>query len=174
MRQNHGASPALAVMAFAAFSACMAIGRLSGDRLANRIGKVKVVQLGAMLGCFGLVIGLAIPHPMATIAGFSIVGLGLSVLVPLLFSIAGNLAGGESHAAIARVGTIAYSAVLIGPVMIGNVAQRTTMVVALLIPAALLLYLAVASRYIPQVQRRRLRDRRIIRTARNWLTQTIG
>lgn len=172
MREYRDANAGVAVMAFMAFSACMAVGRLSGDRIANRFGKVTVVQMGALLGFVGLCIGLMIPSITATIIGFSLVGLGLSVLVPLLFSIAGNLAGGESHAAIARVGTIAYAAVLIGPVIIGGVAQGANMVVALFIPAILLLYITFAAGYTPQVERKN-RARRTIRAARKWLVHAL-
>jgi MFS family permease len=177
MREYRDAAPAMAVSAFAAFSACMAAGRLSGDYLANRFGRIQVVQVGALLGSAGLFIGLCIPNVAATIVGFALVGCGLSVLVPLLFSIAGNLSGGESGAAIARVGTIAYTAVLIGPAAIGMVAERFNLVVALLIPAAALLYLATASSYIQQVERRRPRRQRALKAAKaakDWLAHALN
>jgi predicted MFS family arabinose efflux permease len=169
MRQERGAAPATAVVAFAAFSACMALGRLSGDALAMRFGKVAMVRNGALLAAAGLAIGLSTPSFYATVAGFALVGCGLSVLVPLLFSIAGNLRGGESHAAIARVGTIAYLGVLLGPAVIGAVAQRFSLQAALLMPAALLLGVAAGSFYIPQVMRRRSRARQVLAAAKSWL-----
>lgn len=171
MREYRAAPLGLGVMAFIAFSACMAMGRLSGDMLANRFGKVAVVRNGALLAAVGLFVGLCIPNMYATIIGFAFVGCGLSVLVPLLFSIAGNLSGGESQAAIARVGTIAYLGVLAGPAVIGAVAQHYSLVAALLIPAMLLLYVATASSFIPQVVRRPSRSRRALYAARNWLAQ---
>jgi MFS family permease len=169
MRDNREASPALAVAAFAAFSACMALGRLSGDRLAMRIGRVAAVRNGALLAAAGLAVGLVSSNVIVTVIGFALVGCGLSVLVPLLFSIAGNLAGGQSHAAIARVGTIAYLGVLLGPAFIGTMAQAYGLTVALGIPVVLLLVAAVLSEFIPQVVRRRSRARRALAVARDWL-----
>jgi len=153
MREQRGANPAIAVAAFVAFSACMTIGRLCGDRLSARYGKVTMVRAGALLGSCGLFIGILTPNAYASIAGFAIVGCGLSILVPVLFSIAGGLKGGESHAAIARVSTIAFFGLLVGPTLIGYIAHTSSLSWALFVPAILLLVVSAAASKIHTVTR---------------------
>lgn len=151
MREYRGATTGMAVSAFVAFSACMTLGRLSGDWLTMRLGKVTLVRCGALLASFGLFFGLFVPNTVATILGFALVGAGLSILVPVLFSIAGGLAGGESHAAVARVSTLAFFGLLVGPAFIGYIADHTSLIYALLVPAVLLLYVAAGSSLLRRV-----------------------
>ena len=145
MREFRGAASGPAVAAFVSFSACMTVGRLSGDWLAMRLGKVTLIRSGALLASVGLVSGLLIPNILATIVGFAFVGIGLSVLVPVLFSIAGSMSGGESNAAVTRVSTIAFFGLLVGPSFIGFVADHASLTWALTIPAVLLVYVFAAS-----------------------------
>lgn len=154
MREYRGATAGAAVSAFVAFSACMTLGRLSGDWLTMRLGKVTLVRSGALLASFGLLFGLFVPHTIATIIGFALVGTGLSILVPILFSIAGEMTGGESHAAVARVSTLAFFGLLAGPAFIGYAADHTSLLYALLIPAILLLYVAAGSSLLRRVVRK--------------------
>ncbi len=151
MREQRGAAAGLAVVAFVAFSACMTIGRLSGDRLTMAFGKITIVRCGALLAAFGLLVGIFAPGIVASIIGFALVGCGLAVLVPVLFSIAGSLVGGETHAAIARVSTIAYFGLLAGPAFIGAVAHHASLTYALLIPAILLIGVSVSAPLIRRV-----------------------
>lgn len=156
MREVRHASPGVAVAAFVAFSACMTIGRLAGDRITEKLGKITTIRIGAILAAIGLIIGIFTPNSATAIAGFAIVGCGLAVLVPVLFSIAGSLAGGESHAAIARVSTIAYFGLLMGPAAIGFIAHHVNISYALLVPAVLLTVVSFASPLIRTVTRRQL------------------
>lgn len=138
MRDERHVGPALAVVAYVAFNICMATGRLLGDKITMKIGRTKTVQGGALLGAGGLLVGLLAPNTYAGIVGFAVVGCGLAALVPVLFSIAGNMAGGESHAAIARVSTIAFFGLLGGPAIIGYIAHHTGLTYALLVPCVML------------------------------------
>jgi len=123
-----------------AFAACMTIGRLSGDWLTTKLGKVTLVRYGALVGAAGLLIGILVPNIIMSVIGFGLVGCGLSILVPVLFSIAGSLSGGESHAAISRVSTIAYFGLLVGPAFIGWLAHQLNLTYALFVPAVLLIF----------------------------------
>ncbi len=140
LREQRGASAGVAVAAYVAFAACMTIGRLSGDWLTTKLGKVTLVRYGALVGAAGLLIGILVPNIIMSVIGFGLVGCGLSILVPVLFSIAGSLSGGESHAAISRVSTIAYFGLLVGPAFIGWLAHQLNLTYALFVPAVLLIF----------------------------------
>jgi MFS family permease len=90
----------LAAAGYAAFSLMMAAGRFAGDRLVVRLGSVVLTRATASLAAIGLVIALLIPRPLFAVVGFGCVGLGLSNLIPVLFSVAGrapNLAPGSGN-----------------------------------------------------------------------------
>lgn len=157
LRDERSASTAVAVAGFVAFSACMTLGRFMGDWLTMIFGKVALVRAGALLAATGLLFAVFVHSLYATIVGFALVGYGLSILVPVLFSIAGNMSGGESHAAIARVSTIAYFGLLVGPAFIGYIAHSVNLVYALVVPAALLVYVGVGASLLPHVIKKSVR-----------------
>ncbi|MCW2527380.1 MAG: putative transporter [Pseudonocardiales bacterium] len=128
-------SPASHVgLAFAAFMATETLGRLFGDRIVVWLGRVRAISIMATIGTLGLAAGLATGTLVGAITGFALLGLGLSIMVPVAFSAA---ADGRPHAgpAIAAVSTLAYSGFLAGPTAIGFVADATTITTAMwLIP----------------------------------------
>ncbi len=107
---------------FAAFSIAMTAGRLVGDRLVHTFGRRRCVVTLSVIGAAGLGAGLAVDSTPWVVAGFAILGIGLSVIVPVLFSAAadGAVASGP---AIAIVASFGYTGFLIGPTVIGLVAQ---------------------------------------------------
>ena len=123
LRLDLGAGAGLAGAGFAVFSAAMAIGRLTGDRLVAAFGPVVMVGWGALLAAFGLGGALLLHDPAAAILGFGLVGLGLANVVPILFSAAGRTPGIAPGAAIAAVTTAGYSGFLAGPPMVGFAAE---------------------------------------------------
>jgi MFS family permease len=70
-----------------------------------------------------LTLALVVPHPYVAIMGFFLVGLGLSTIVPIAYSIAGNAAGLPSGVGLAMVTTVGYSGFLAGPPAIGFIAD---------------------------------------------------
>ncbi|MBA3944408.1 MAG: MFS transporter [Herpetosiphonaceae bacterium] len=126
-----GAAPDFAAIGFAVFSLTMTLGRFVGDRLRARLHAVQVVRLSGALGALGLGIALFLGQPVAALIGFGCVGFGLSNLVPVLFSAAGSTPGMAPGAGIAAVATAGYLGFLIGPPLIGLVAQTTTLPLAL-------------------------------------------
>ncbi|MEZ0162956.1 hypothetical protein AB8850_34935 [Streptomyces griseorubens] len=127
------ASTALSTAAYACYSAAMATGRLTGDRLTAAFGARPVVQTGTLLVAAGLTAGVLVPTTTAAIASWTLFGLGLSLTVPCLISAAG--AGGPQ--AVATVSVTGYLGLLAGPVLIGALATVTTLPLALLLPAFL-------------------------------------
>jgi MFS family permease len=115
---------------FAAFSIAMTAGRLAGDRVVHRFGRRRSVGTLSVIGAVGLGAGLAIDSTPWVIAGFAVLGIGLSVIVPVLFSSAadGAVASGPAIAVVASFG---YTGFLIGPTVIGLVAQGVSVQFAL-------------------------------------------
>jgi MFS family permease len=132
-----GTSPGMAAAAFAAFSLAMASVRFGGDRLSARFGPVRLVRACGLVAAAGFGLGLLAHQPLAGVAGFALLGVGLACVVPVTFSAAGHLGGGLAGVAISRVAAVSYLATFAGPPIIGLVADRVGLSVALAIPVAL-------------------------------------
>ncbi|WGG50130.1 MFS transporter [Rugamonas sp. DEMB1] len=118
-----GATAAAAAAGFAAFSCTMVLGRLLGDRVVRHCGSRRVIAGGAALAALGLGLAGALPATGAILAGYAMAGLGLSNVVPAIFSAAGRT-GSSAAAGIAMVASIGYAGLLAGPPLIGAVAAN--------------------------------------------------
>jgi len=133
-----------AAITLAAFAAAMAIARLAGDHLAARWGSARVVSWGGALAAVGLGAAIIVGNPIAAIAGFALMGMGLAAVVPTVFRAGGSQPGISSAVGIAAVSTMGYAGGLAGPPLIGSVAGITGLRIALAGVAVLLLFLALA------------------------------
>jgi MFS family permease len=123
--------PGLAAAGYAVFSGAMTIGRLTGDWLTMRLGRVTIVQVGSALAASGLVAALLFDHVAVALAGFICVGAGFSTIIPLVFSAAGRLDEGSAGPGLAAVTTAGYIGLLCGPPVIGFLAEQTSLRFAL-------------------------------------------
>lgn len=137
LRGSLGTGPGLAALGYAAFSVTMLIGRFAGDGLVARFGPAAVVRAGGALAAVGLAAGLAVPLPALALVGFAAVGLGLAVVIPLVYAAAGAHPTIPRGVAVAGVATIGYSGFLVGPPLLGWLADLASLRVALLLVAAL-------------------------------------
>jgi MFS family permease len=135
----------IAATGFAAYSATMAGGRFIGDWLRGHVGPVALVRASALLAALGLAAALVVPSPAVAVAGFAVVGLGLSNLVPTFFSAAGQMPGKSAGTAIAAVATMGYSGFLAGPPLIGFAAELTSLAMALGLVVVACLFVAVCA-----------------------------
>lgn len=129
LHDSRGAALTTAALGYTAFTTCQTAGRLLGDHLHKRFGRPTLFRLNGVVALAGLAIALIVPSPPAAIAGFAILGLGESVLLPLIFSAVGH-AGGEGPGAAAflsRFTTFTYAGLLIGPALIGWLAQAISL-----------------------------------------------
>lgn len=108
---------------FLAFSVMMTLGRFLGDGISARIGPIKIVALGATISIIGYLLVLTTQVYMA-IGGFALVGLGFSVIIPELFRIGGTVKGIESAKGVSFIAGTGYSGFLLGPVVLGFVAEE--------------------------------------------------
>jgi predicted MFS family arabinose efflux permease len=135
------ASAGLAPLGLAAFSLCMGVGRLLGDRAAARVGAAATTRAGALLAALGLGLGLARATPAAAIAGFALMGLGLSAVFPLTLRASG-FQGEAPGPALAAVSTVGYAGFLLGPPAIGLLAEAADLRLALVLVGLLCLLAA--------------------------------
>lgn len=124
LRQDLGADITTSGFAFAAFSAAMALFRFMGDGIRNAIGAVGTVRLSLAVAVAGLALIAAAPTLVIALAGFTLLGAGLSNIVPIAFSAAGNVEGLKPGIGIAIATTFGYSGILIAPAAIGALADR--------------------------------------------------
>jgi MFS family permease len=131
LRESLGSSPGIAATGFAAFSLLMAVGRLAGDGLALRLGAAWVVRVGGALVALGIGLVVASDLPLIAIVGFGLIGAGLACSFPLLLSAAARTPGVAASTAIAAIATAGYTGFLVGPPLLGTVAEALTLRVAL-------------------------------------------
>jgi hypothetical protein len=125
------ASPAVAAAGFAAFSLAMTVGRLTGDRIVGQLGPARTLRGSGTLAAAGLGAALLIGTPIAAIAGFGLVGLGIANIIAVLFSSAGLAGGAAAGSALAAVATPGYLGFVAGPPLIGLAAEQTSLRAAL-------------------------------------------
>lgn len=145
MKETHLVGPFIAVFAYVIFTACMTIGRFLGDSIIQRFGSLETLTGGGMLAVLGLFVGLLSPSLVIAIIGFGMAGLGISVLVPILISMAGNIPGGDRDVAIARASTFGSIGLMSGPAIIGFIADGYNLLLALMAPVLLLSMLTVTA-----------------------------
>lgn len=121
----------IAPLALSSFAAAMTIGRIFGDRARSAWGDDRLIVFGGLLAVAGLAVSLLFPEPMIVITGLFFVGLGLSAIVPITYSIAGSTKGLPQGAGIAMVTTIGYSGFLFGPPIIGFISDLSNLRVGL-------------------------------------------
>lgn len=138
LRETLHTSTSYAPIGFAGFSVMMMVARFTGDRLINRWGRRRLLASGPALTAAALVIALLTDHPAVAIVALGLSGLGMATVFPIAFSAAGALPGTQGHA-IAAVATMAYGAGLLGPPVIGFVADLSSLRLAmgLMVPACL-------------------------------------
>jgi MFS family permease len=126
----------------------MAAGRGVGDRLTARLGPRTMVRVGGLVAAGGLTLALIGVWVPVAILGFGLVGAGFSVLFPLTLSAAGRTGKQASSTAIAAVATCGYVGFLIGPPVIGFIADALTLRLALGVVVALSLLAAASARAV--------------------------
>jgi MFS family permease len=134
-----GSTKAFSALAVGAFATAMTIGRLFGDRLIDKAGKQTVLYCSCFSAIVGLAVVLLVISAPAAIAGFFLVGAGLSNVVPMTYSMAGNLKGVEPAAGIAFASTIGYSGFFLGPPVIGYLGDTYGLRIGLCFTLCLLL-----------------------------------
>ncbi len=122
-----------AALGFAAFSICMFSMRLMGDKIVSIIGPSKTARYSGLVALIGATILVTFESFIPLVIAFSLIGLGIAVIIPLAFSRAANDKNISQGTAIASIATLGYGGMLIGPLFVGFIADATSIKTSFLI-----------------------------------------
>lgn len=148
LKNTLGADAFYTGLGFAGFSFTMAIGRFYGDRIIEAWGSRKLVFAGASTGIAGMAIGLLTRDPLFVVIGFTVAGLGFSCLIPAVYIAASRMPGRVPGASLAAVAGFGYFGMLIGPPLIGMIAEILGLTAGLSVVILLLLFVIILSGYV--------------------------
>ncbi len=131
---------------FMVFSVAMTVMRLLGDRIVSALGGLRVLTGGGIITILGLGTVILAPSAALALTGFALIGVGASNIVPVLFSLAGRQSVMPPALAIAAVTTTGYAGILLGPALIGFVAEATSLATAFWMLAALMALVPIFAR----------------------------
>ena len=141
-------TPKSAGIGYILFSVAMVIDRLLGDEIVKAIGEFKVLIFGVIITILGILIIVLSNITIIALSGFMFIGLGVANLVPIFFSAAGRQSVMPPAIAIASVTTTGYAGILLGPVIIGYVAEVTSLSIGFSILIPLIVLIVIFSRKI--------------------------
>jgi len=133
----------LSGLGYAGFSLTMAVGRLYGDMVIPKWGPRYILGGGGLLAAFSLGIALLLANPTVAVIGFTFAGLGLSCVVPIIFSAAARIPGISPGSGIAAISSLGYIGFMIGPPAIGFAAESFGLSIALFLVAILCLMIGL-------------------------------
>jgi MFS transporter len=123
LRDYHRAGMDGAATGFAGFSLAMAAGRFGGDWVRRRWGAPILLRTGGLVAAFGMTVALSASGLVASVLGFTLFGIGLANMIPILFGAAGRAPGMAPGLGIAAVASTGYAGLLAGPPLIGMTAE---------------------------------------------------
>jgi MFS family permease len=134
LSQDLHASAGLAAVGYACFALAMTVGRLSGTTLLERLGRTRILAAGGATAAVGMLDAALVPSVPAVLAGFAVTGVGLANIFPVTVERSGRLAGPTG---VAVASTLGYCGMLLGPPVIGFMADWFSLPTALTSVAAL-------------------------------------
>jgi fucose permease len=151
-RKAVGAAKETATAAFVLYMVCMTAGRFLGDTIVPKLGTIRTLRYSGICICSGLLIASIFPYVIPAGIGFMLTGIGVSCVIPLIFSLAGKSKTMSSGTAIASVSTVSYIGFLAIPPGVGFISQaiglRLSFAIVALFGAAIVLLVT----YIKQQQ----------------------
>lgn len=150
LKQDVGMPQSQAAIGYAVFSGAMALARFGGDYLRSHYAERSLLKVGATLSAVAMAVVLLSATGWVAFVGFAIAGAGLAPVAPILFNAATRVPGVSRAAAIASVTSIGYSGFMIGPPLIGGIAQATSLTMALGVLVLASALLAYGARYVPE------------------------
>jgi MFS family permease len=123
----------LTTFGYLAYLSSMTLGRFLGDKLTNQFGAISVLKKSGFLAFVGIGIIVLFPNLVVATIGYFIIGLGLSCIIPLIYSIAGKHAALNIGPSITSISTIGYMGFLTGPPLVGFLSQSINMRVSFIV-----------------------------------------
>nr|WP_170410483.1 MFS transporter [Ruegeria atlantica] len=143
LRDVTDAAESVAALGYAVFSVAMVAFRLAGGFVIARFGSVATARFGGACAALGVFCVVSAAEAGQVLAGFAMMGIGYAVIMPLAFSRAASDPNVPPGQAIASVATLGYGGLLIGPPLIGFLAEMLTLRIAFtaLLPLAVFIVL---------------------------------
>ncbi len=126
---------ALVVLGYASFMIMMALGRFLGDVAIRKLGRKRVLQLSGSLITIGLLSAVIFPYLITATLSFMMVGIGVSGVIPIIYSVAGKRPGIPPGIALQTISGVSFLGFMLGPPVTGYVAQATSLKVSFAIIA---------------------------------------
>jgi predicted MFS family arabinose efflux permease len=145
LRFSRGVGISAAFYGYAGFALAMAATRLAGDRAATILGKPAIMRLGSLLAAAGMLLAILTPYEATDVIGFALVGVGTGNIAPLIFSAASKIPGMSPNASVPAIMTLGYAGFLLGPVLIGLIANATSLGTSFALIAAMLAVLSLGA-----------------------------
>lgn len=145
---ERGLDTAYAGLGYAAFALTMTVGRLTGDAIVRRVGAKRVIVWGGLTAAAGLALATLVPAWEAALIGYALVGAGCSNIVPVLYTAVGKQTLMPESIAIPAITTLGYAGILAGPALIGFIAHGSSLNLAFMLVALLLLGVAASARVL--------------------------
>jgi MFS family permease len=142
------ATEAVAALGYPLFELAMLCGRLVGDRVRLRLGTRRLLIGSGLCTAVAVSVVVLAPSTPIALAGFFLTGSAICTVVPTMISLAGTAAPGRSAASVAQVGAMGYGGLLLGPMVIGFLAERTSLRLGLAIVVVLALTIALGVRFL--------------------------
>lgn len=144
---EYGLKPAFAGLAYTFFAIAMTAGRFSGHYLQKILGEKNIIVYSAICASLGLFTVVMAPHWMVVLFGYSLLGLGCSNIVPVMFSRVGRQNIMPKAAGLSCVSTMAYSGSLLGPALVGLSSEMMELTLVFGMIAALLMLIAFLNHF---------------------------
>lgn len=138
-----------AALGYAAFAGAMAVMRFAADTLRARYRERQLLRASGVVTALAMSVVLLCGHPAVSLVGYALVGAGLAMVVPILFSAASRVPGTTPAAAIAAVSSIGYSGFMLGPPLMGFLAQHASLTVAMGVVVVAASVLALSAHRVP-------------------------
>jgi MFS family permease len=122
----------VSALGYTAFALFMSIGRFLGDPLIERWGHGRILKANGVLIAIGMITALVSTIPALVMVGFALVGLGVSSIFPVVYILASKEKSMLPSAALAAVSSIGFIGFLVGPPVIGFIAEGVGLRTALL------------------------------------------
>lgn len=121
------APTSLVILGYTSFMIMMATGRFIGDKIITKIGRKKTIQFSGLIISTGMFLSVFLPYIVTATIGFMLVGIGVSSIVPTVYSVAGKNGKVAPGIAIALVSSVSYFGFLLGPPLIGGISQISSL-----------------------------------------------
>jgi len=121
------APTSLVILGYASFMVMMATGRFVGDKIIERMGRKKTIQISGLIISSGMFLSVFLPYIVPATIGFMLVGIGVSSIVPTVYSVAGKNGKVAPGMAIAMVSSVSYLGFLMGPPLIGYISALSSL-----------------------------------------------